>query len=89
MNSSLLLLITTGLIILIGTFCLVLDLYAGSGALGIEAVSRGCDHASLVDINHAACTIIKKNVALTKEEQRFNVYNMRSSAALKLFSENV
>ena len=65
----------------------VLDLYAGSGALGIEAVSRGCDHASLVDINHAACTIIKKNVALTKEEQRFNVYNMRSSAALKLFSE--
>ncbi len=66
----------------------VLDLYAGSGALGIEAVSRGCDHASLVDINHAACTIIKKNVALTKEEQRFNVYNMRSYAALKLFSEN-
>lgn len=66
----------------------VLDLYAGSGALGIEAVSRGCDHASLVDINHAACTIIKKNVALTKEEQRFNVYNMRSSAALKLFSED-
>src|SRR5699024_12189009 len=47
----------------------VLDLYAGSGALGIEAVSRGCDHASLVDINHAACTIIKKNVALTKEER--------------------
>lgn len=66
----------------------VLDLYAGSGALGIEAVSRGCEHASLVDINHAACTIIKKNVALTKEEQRFSVYNMRSSVALKLFSEN-
>lgn len=65
----------------------VLDLYAGSGALGIEAVSRGCDRASLVDINRAACTIIKKNVALTKEEQRFNIYNMRSSAALKLFAE--
>lgn len=65
----------------------VLDLYAGSGALGIEAVSRGYDHADLVDINHAACTIIKKNVALTKEENRFNIHNMRSSAALKLFSE--
>ena len=64
----------------------VLDLYAGSGALGIEAVSRGCDHASLVDINHAACSI-KKNVALTKEENRFDIYNMRSSAALKLFAE--
>lgn len=66
----------------------VLDLYAGSGALGIEAVSRGYERASLVDINHAACSIIKKNVVLTKEEERFNVYNMRSSAALKLFAEN-
>ena len=66
----------------------VLDLYAGSGALGIEAVSRGYDSASLVDINHAACSIIKKNVALTKEENRFNVYNMRSNVALKLFAEN-
>lgn len=65
----------------------VLDLYAGSGSLGIEAVSRGCDHASLVDINHAACSIIKKNVALTKEENRFDIYNMRSSVALKLFAE--
>lgn len=66
----------------------VLDLYAGSGALGIESVSRGYDHASLVDINHAAYSIIKKNVALTKEENRFSVYNMRSNAALKLFAEN-
>ena len=66
----------------------VLDLYAGSGALGIESVSRGYDHASLVDINHAACSIIKKNVALTKEENRFSIYNMRSNAALKLFAEN-
>lgn len=66
----------------------VLDLYAGSGALGIESVSRGYDHASLVDINHAACSIIKKNIALTKEENRFSVYNMRSNAALKLFAEN-
>lgn len=66
----------------------VLDLYAGSGALGIEAVSRGFDHADLVDINHAACAIIKKNVALTKEENRFVIHNMRSSAALKIFAEN-
>lgn len=65
----------------------VLDLYAGSGALGIEAVSRGYEHADLVDINHAACAIIKKNIALTKEEERFDIHNMRSSAALRLFSE--
>ena len=47
----------------------VLDLYAGSGALGIEAVSRGYDDATLVDINYAACDIIRKNVALTKAEK--------------------
>ena len=61
----------------------VLDLYAGSGALGIEAVSRGYDDATLVDINYAACDIIRKNVALTKEESRFSVYKMSSNAALK------
>lgn len=65
----------------------VLDLYAGSGALGIEAVSRGYDHAYLVDINYAACEIIRKNVALTKEEDRFSVYKMPSSKALNFFEE--
>lgn len=66
----------------------VLDLYGGSGALGIEAVSRGCDHATLVDINYAAVNIIKKNVALTKEENKFLVYKMSSNAALEFFKEN-
>lgn len=65
----------------------VLDLYAGSGALGIEAVSRGYDDATLVDINYAACDIIRKNVALTKEESRFSVYKMSSNAALKFLAE--
>lgn len=65
----------------------VLDLYAGSGALGIEAVSRGYDDATLVDINYAACDIIRKNVALTKEESRFSVYKMSSNAALKFLVE--
>lgn len=60
----------------------VLDLYAGSGALGIEAVSRGFDHAVLNDINYAAVKIIKKNVALTKKADRFTVYKMPSQVAL-------
>lgn len=64
----------------------VLDLYAGSGALGIEAVSRGYDHADLVDINYAAVEIIKKNVNLTKENERFSVYKMPSKVALKKFA---
>lgn len=65
----------------------VLDLYGGSGALGIEAVSRGCDHATIVDINRDAVKIIKKNVALTKEESKFSVYKMPSKVALKFLAE--
>lgn len=64
----------------------VLDLYAGSGALGIEAVSRGCDHATLVDINYAAVEIIKKNVDLTKEDNRFTVLKMPARVALNRFT---
>lgn len=61
----------------------VLDLYGGSGALAIEAVSRGFEHATIVDINYQAVEIIRKNVALTKEEERFTIYKMSSNAALK------
>lgn len=61
----------------------VLDLYAGSGALGIEAVSRGYDEAVLVDVSGAAVQIIKKNVALTKEPDRFQVIKTSDFRALK------
>ncbi|RHW53033.1 16S rRNA (guanine(966)-N(2))-methyltransferase RsmD [Lactobacillus bombicola] len=64
----------------------VLDLYGGSGALAIEAVSRGYSHATIVDINYQAVAIIRKNVALTGEENRFDVYKMSSNLALKQFS---
>ncbi|MGO2952249.1 MAG: 16S rRNA (guanine(966)-N(2))-methyltransferase RsmD [Lactobacillus sp.] len=65
----------------------VLDLYAGSGALGIEAVSRGYDHAVLNDMNGAACEIIRKNLALTKEPDRFQLFHMRSELAIKHLSQ--
>ena len=63
----------------------VLDLYAGSGALGIEAVSRGYDSAVLVDISGQACQIIRKNVELTKEEDRFRVLKCSDNRAIKIF----
>jgi len=40
----------------------VLDLYAGTGALGIEAISRGAQSAVFVDNNRQAIQIIKKNI---------------------------
>lgn len=41
----------------------VLDLYAGTGALGIEALSRGANHAVFVDRSGQALTILRKNIA--------------------------
>ncbi|MFW6091568.1 MAG: 16S rRNA (guanine(966)-N(2))-methyltransferase RsmD [Actinomycetota bacterium] len=43
----------------------VLDLYAGSGALGLEAVSRGAAYALLVESDPAAVRAIRENVAAT------------------------
>jgi 16S rRNA (guanine966-N2)-methyltransferase len=41
----------------------VLDLYAGSGALGIEALSRGAAEAVFVDSSQAAVTAIRRNLS--------------------------
>lgn len=60
----------------------VLDLYAGSGALGIEAVSRGMDTATLVDSNYEAIQVISENVQMTKEENKFNTMKSQARYAL-------
>ncbi|MDQ6855398.1 MAG: 16S rRNA (guanine(966)-N(2))-methyltransferase RsmD [Actinomycetota bacterium] len=44
----------------------VLDLYAGSGALAIEALSRGASRAVLVDRDHTAVDAIRRNLATTR-----------------------
>ncbi len=41
----------------------VIDLYAGSGALGIEALSRGADHCTFVERDRAAVRAIDENIA--------------------------
>ena len=43
----------------------VLDLFAGTGGLGIEALSRGMDRAVLIDADKHSVDIIKKNVQVT------------------------
>ena len=44
----------------------VLDLFSGSGAMGIEALSRGAESATLVDSSPKAAEIIRKNLDFTK-----------------------
>jgi 16S rRNA (guanine966-N2)-methyltransferase len=41
----------------------VLDLYAGSGALGLEALSRGATSALFVESDRRAATVIERNIA--------------------------
>lgn len=43
----------------------VLDLFAGTGSVGIEALSQGADHCTFTDTNHAACETTRKNLAAT------------------------
>ncbi|MBL4629334.1 MAG: 16S rRNA (guanine(966)-N(2))-methyltransferase RsmD [Roseicyclus sp.] len=42
----------------------VLDLFAGTGALGLEALSRGAIHATFVDSGNAARALLRENIAL-------------------------
>lgn len=44
----------------------ILDLFAGSGQMGIEALSRGAAHATFVDRNPKAIQVVEKNLAHTK-----------------------
>jgi pantetheine-phosphate adenylyltransferase/16S rRNA (guanine(966)-N(2))-methyltransferase RsmD len=51
----------------------VLDLYAGTGALGIEALSRGADRAVFVEKDRRALETIRENVRRAKVEDRAEV----------------
>ena len=50
--------------------CLFLDLFSGSGAIGIEALSRGAAEAVLVENNPAAVSCIKENLKAARLAQR-------------------
>ncbi len=51
----------------------VLDLFAGTGQLGIEALSRGAEKCVFVDASRAAAAVVKENVAHTGFESKSRV----------------
>ena len=51
----------------------VLDLYAGTGAMGIEALSRGAEHAVLVERDRVAVKAIRDNLERTRLAERAKV----------------
>src|SRR3984957_5296848 len=53
--------------------CVFVDAYAGTGAVGIEALSRGARHAVFIEKDKAAAALIKSNLTSLKAENRGRV----------------
>lgn len=60
-----------------------LDLFSGSGACGIEAVSRGAQKAILCDKSKQAIEIIKKNIEKTHTQEQIELYQATFEELLK------
>ena len=60
-----------------------LDLFAGSGAIGIEALSRGAGHVVFVENNKRAIDCIQENLAFTKLAKHAEICGMDVMSALK------
>ena len=63
----------------------VLELYAGSGALAIEALSRGAEHADLVESSADARGAIADNLQKTGLSDRASIHALSSEAAVSTF----
>jgi len=61
-----------------------LDLCAGSGAVGIEALSRGAEHVTFVDRSRRSCALIESNVQLCRiPEEQYEIYQMTAEDFLR------
>lgn len=64
----------------------ILDLFSGSGSLGLEALSRGAAVATFVDFDKKCTTIIKNNVSLLGLDSKAQIYLKDASSAIRDFS---
>lgn len=61
-----------------------LDLFAGSGGIGIEALSRGAVYCCFVDSSRNAAGVIRKNLAFTKLAEHADVLQMDAVSAVSV-----
>lgn len=61
----------------------VLDLFAGTGGLGIEALSRGAGHAVFVDADARSVQIVRQNLETVRLMERAEVYRNDAARAIK------
>jgi 16S rRNA (guanine(966)-N(2))-methyltransferase RsmD len=69
-------------------WCQVLDLYAGSGALGIEALSRRAEWVDFVDHRKSCCDLIRTNLEKIGELQRAHIYCCSVNKALTFLNNS-
>lgn len=67
---------------------IILDLFAGSGAIGIEFISRNAEKVYFVDTNKKAVDMINKNLEKTRFKDKSEVLNLDYVAALKKLKNN-
>ncbi len=70
-----------------GDWSRAVDFYAGTGALGIEALSRGAERVDFVECNPRLCALIKENLKQTGLTEQGNVYCMTTAKALSILKE--
>ncbi len=63
-----------------------LDLFAGTGSVGIEALSRGAELAIFVEYDRSIVETIRKNLELTGFSDRAEIYALRVSKAIKILA---
>ncbi len=64
----------------------VLDIFAGSGSLGLEAISRGAKDAVFIDSNPKCITAVRKNISSFAIDYKSRSYVKNSLQAIKNFS---
>jgi 16S rRNA (guanine966-N2)-methyltransferase len=63
--------------------CVFIDIYAGTGAVGIEALSRGARRCIFVENNRAAVDVIRENLAVLGLESRAEVFAGKAATVLE------
>jgi len=64
-----------------------LDLFAGTGGLGIEALSRGADRAVFIDADRQAVAVIRRNAEAARMAERSEIYCNTAERALRTLAK--
>ncbi len=66
-----------------------LDAYAGSGAMGIEALSRGARKAIFIEKNHGAIRVIRENLAALGVQDRATVIHAQAAPQISRYQADI